>query len=266
VNQVVSPMIDLMGHTSNVRLQYRRWLNVEDSSKDKGIILVDGQQRWINTATGNDHTDREWRFHDVDLSADAADGKVQVTFQLSSDASTNLGGWNVDDFCIVAAHVTTSEPVCGNGTVEAGEECDDNNTTSGDGCSAVCQTELPPGVVCGNSMVEQGEDCDDGNTMGGDGCSASCQNEDTTEPVCGNGVVEGAEQCDDGNADDTDACKTDCTNGDGNPVDPPGNADGGCGCNVGGRGGATGGAATLLIGALGALWFVRRRRSNARVR
>jgi len=33
--------------------------------------------------------------------------------------------------------------VCGNGQVEAGEQCDDGNATSGDGCSATCRTETP---------------------------------------------------------------------------------------------------------------------------
>jgi cysteine-rich repeat protein len=37
-----------------------------------------------------------------------------------------------------------AEPVCGNGAVEIGEQCDDGNTTSGDGCSATCRTEPPP--------------------------------------------------------------------------------------------------------------------------
>ena len=30
---------------------------------------------------------------------------------------------------------------CGDGIVNAGEECDDGNTTSGDGCSAICTLE-----------------------------------------------------------------------------------------------------------------------------
>lgn len=30
---------------------------------------------------------------------------------------------------------------CGNGTIEAGEECDDNNTNGGDGCDSLCQVE-----------------------------------------------------------------------------------------------------------------------------
>jgi len=35
--------------------------------------------------------------------------------------------------------------VCGNSVVETGEQCDDGNTNSGDGCSATCQTEVPGG-------------------------------------------------------------------------------------------------------------------------
>lgn len=35
-------------------------------------------------------------------------------------------------------------PVCGNGSVEAGEQCDDGNTAGGDGCSATCRIEVKP--------------------------------------------------------------------------------------------------------------------------
>ena len=31
--------------------------------------------------------------------------------------------------------------VCGNGDIETGEQCDDGNATSGDGCSSTCQIE-----------------------------------------------------------------------------------------------------------------------------
>jgi TonB family protein len=37
-----------------------------------------------------------------------------------------------------------AEPVCGNGSLEAGEQCDDGNTTGGDGCSASCRIEVKP--------------------------------------------------------------------------------------------------------------------------
>ena len=101
-----------------------------------------------------------------------------------------------------------SQPVCGNGIVEEGEQCDDGNTVNGDGCSSTCQTEVPPPPpVCGNGVVEAGEQCDDGNTLNGDGCSATCQLE--TPNLCGNGVVDAGEQCDEGAANG--AVGGDCT-------------------------------------------------------
>jgi len=39
--------------------------------------------------------------------------------------------------------------VCGNGVVENGEQCDDSNTNSGDGCSATCQVENGSGLCAG---------------------------------------------------------------------------------------------------------------------
>ncbi|HEY5933264.1 MAG TPA: DUF4215 domain-containing protein [Kofleriaceae bacterium] len=99
-------------------------------------------------------------------------------------------------------------PACGNGVLEDDEQCDDGNTTSGDGCSATCTTEPPPPCsCCGDGVVEGEETCDDGNTTSGDGCSATC----TTEASCGNGVVEGTEQCDDGNTTSGDGCSATCT-------------------------------------------------------
>ncbi len=38
--------------------------------------------------------------------------------------------------------------------------------------------------VCGNGLVESGEQCDDGNTVNGDGCSSTCQKEGASEVIC----------------------------------------------------------------------------------
>jgi cysteine-rich repeat protein len=76
-------------------------------------------------------------------------------------------------------------PCCGDGHLDGGEQCDDGNTTNGDGCSATCQMEPPPPPptsCCGDGHVDSGEQCDDGNTADGDGCSATCQLEYTTPP------------------------------------------------------------------------------------
>ncbi len=80
------------------------------------------------------------------------------------------------------AHHQASSAICGNGTKETGEGCDDGNTTNNDGCSATCFTEhavaeeeeeiLEP--VCGNGSIEDSEQCDDGNLTPGDGCDAVC--------------------------------------------------------------------------------------------
>ena len=61
---------------------------------------------------------------------------------------------------------------CGNGTTEAGcgETCDPPDLGI---CDGTCQN-----VACGNSSLQLGEECDDGNTQSGDGCSSTCQLED----------------------------------------------------------------------------------------
>jgi cysteine-rich repeat protein len=93
--------------------------------------------------------------------------------------------------------------VCGNGVVEGTEQCDDGNTTGGDGCSADCDFE-----VCGDGILNQGEQCDDGNNTDGDGCSAKCVLETSTK--CGDGVLNDGEECDDGNNVDGDGCSSKC--------------------------------------------------------
>ncbi len=60
--------------------------------------------------------------------------------------------------------------MCGNGVVEGLEDCDDMNSTAGDGCENDC-TFTP---ACGNGKREGSEICDDGNTAAGDGCEADC--------------------------------------------------------------------------------------------
>ena len=39
--------------------------------------------------------------------------------------------------------IKVSEPGCGDGILQSGEQCDDNNAVTGDGCSATCTAEAP---------------------------------------------------------------------------------------------------------------------------
>ncbi len=85
-----------------------------------------------------------------------------------------------------------------NGSMDAGEECDDNNLNPVDGCTAEC-------TICGNQTITPPEQCDDGNLVSGDGCDANCR-----PTGCGNNLVVAPETCDDGNTSDADSCPSDC--------------------------------------------------------
>jgi cysteine-rich repeat protein len=105
------------------------------------------------------------------------------------------------DTCTACACVAI--PHCGDNVVQTGEQCDDGNIVSNDGCSSTCKTEF-----CGDLVVQTSEQCDDGNTIECDSCSTSCK----LVTGCGDGVVCGTEQCDDGPANGTlgDTCTKDC--------------------------------------------------------
>ena len=141
------------------------------------------------------------------------------------------------DAILAVCTTSTGEPcgaiskTCGNGTLEALEECDDGNNTAGDGCSASCRVETDwacptPGsacvskVACGDGRIGGKEACDDHNTNDGDGCSADCTKVEpgwacTTpgvrcQPKCGDKLLTGWEECDDGNAVSGDGCTEAC--------------------------------------------------------
>jgi fibro-slime domain len=115
--------------------------------------------------------------------------------------------------------------------INQGENCDDGNTDSGDGCNRICQTEAnwncpAPGhecenlAKCGNSILTSDEVCDDGNTVSGDGCSGDCKTVEPgwqcrvpgkrCNPACGDGVITSGEICDDGNTVSGDGCSATC--------------------------------------------------------
>lgn len=84
--------------------------------------------------------------------------------------------------------------ICGDGLIDGFEECDDHNTTSGDGCSADCQIEacytctgepsvctpLPDGTSCSDGQFCNGAEtcqngvCQAGMPKGSDGCTTDC--------------------------------------------------------------------------------------------
>ncbi len=143
----ISPAIDLGGFT-HVRLQYYRWLGVEDGAYDQAKIFANDTQVWTNFVTPGtnpfnevNHVDKEWRFQDIDLTPQAT-GPITLKFEIDADQGLEFSGWNLDDVCLVGV---ADPALCGNGAVDPGETCDDGNQTDGDGCSAACQSEI---VAC----------------------------------------------------------------------------------------------------------------------
>jgi len=155
-------------------------------------------------------------------SASFADGST-VTLYAVADADDTFLGWGGDCAAFGTAltctltmdgakNVTAKFTACGDGTLEAGEGCDDgaNNGKAADLCDAACKivtgqpcnanasgltgnascesglcdtTGVPaPGVcaaanVCGNGVLDAGEGCDHGGNNGkpGDACDAACK-------------------------------------------------------------------------------------------
>ncbi|MCK5413344.1 MAG: DUF4215 domain-containing protein, partial [Candidatus Pacebacteria bacterium] len=119
----------------------------------------------------------------VDLTY-CGDGILQAPNDEGTGGPQDDGNEQCDDglvgseTCTSQCNLVVTEPFCGDGEIDIGEDCDDGNNSDGDGCSSVCQIETtPPDPVCGNGFIEDGEQCDDGNIEDGDGCSATCQTE-----------------------------------------------------------------------------------------
>jgi hypothetical protein len=168
---VEMPEIDV-GRYSDVRLQYRRWLGVEDSHFDQAQILANGTRAWMNFTdnmgdnSATAHLDKEWRFHDVPLSPYFFGHKLTVRWDLKSDEGLEFGGWQLDDVCIVA----NPSSICGDSIKASTEQCDTGpmNADLPDVCRTDCR--LP---TCGDYITDSSEECDDG-SAGSPECSKQC--------------------------------------------------------------------------------------------
>jgi len=127
---------------------------------------------------------------------------------------------------------------CGNNKYEphAGEQCDNGDSTSPDGCSNSCEIiphwSCPINVegqasvcqyvpYCGDGLTNQAsETCDDANNVDNDGCTNCvidrlyvCQGSPSQcQWSCGDNVFQPAagEQCDNGNSTTSDGCSNTC--------------------------------------------------------
>jgi cysteine-rich repeat protein len=106
-----------------------------------------------------------------------------------------------EDQILPVAWTRISTVVCGDGSVDPGEDCDLGADNMDE--------------ICGDAVVEDcsytcrdlgpGSSCEDGNSIDGDGCDNNC-----TPTGCGNGIVTEGEGCDDQNLVNDDGCNQNC--------------------------------------------------------
>ncbi|HET6336337.1 MAG TPA: hypothetical protein VFG30_24110 [Polyangiales bacterium] len=110
-----------------------------------------------------------------------AEGGVRVETGIDDNTNQILDAIEIDDTAYVCNGITPV--ICGDSVVGPGEQCDRGPVASAE-CNSDCTT-----PACGNNRLESlsGEECDDGNVVSGDGCSLICR----VEPVsCAPGNVQ----------------------------------------------------------------------------
>jgi MYXO-CTERM domain-containing protein len=141
------------------------------------VAALDG----VTLATITPDADRDFKTTTLTFTTGANQTSAVLTF------SNPNGARSGNDLVLDSVSVTgpsVCAPPCGDGVLDAGEQCDDGNDVGGDGCTEECVVEDGWGCdgepsacafLCGNGVYDDGEQCDDGNDADGDGCSASCE-------------------------------------------------------------------------------------------
>jgi cysteine-rich repeat protein len=108
-----------------------------------------------------------------------------------------------------ACRLDCTNPDCGDGVTDTvnSEQCDDGNSVNNDCCLNTCVA-----ATCGDGAINCGETCDNGASNSNttpDACRASGPN--ACKPAsCGDGVQDSNEECDDNNKTSEDGCSSLC--------------------------------------------------------
>jgi cysteine-rich repeat protein len=135
------------------------WIGLSDEASEGMFVWTDGTPATFLGFTGNEPND--------------------TTHSENCGELTAGGGWN-DLSCNGTRPYVCEIATCGNGVLDANEDCDEADAVNGDGCDVNCSFS-----VCGNGIRTGLEACDDGNLVDGDGCESDCTF------VCGAGAPSG---------------------------------------------------------------------------
>lgn len=169
-----------------------------------GLICIGGE--CLTSGCGDGFVDTAGGEECDDGNSEAFDGcePGTCTFTCSDDAACNDGApCNGDETC--------ADHVCMIGTPPA----DGTACTLDAGGDGVCRTGGCVPAGCGNGVVDAGEDCDDMNDVEGDGCDADCTFSCNEDIDCSDGdVCNGSEVCDMASHACSAGTPEDCSDGD----------------------------------------------------
>jgi cysteine-rich repeat protein len=144
---------------------------------------------------------------------ESTEGSMSASMSATGTVTDGTGPGSTDSSESTGS--TTSAELCGNGTIDPGEVCDQGDNLGGyNGCKSDC---LGYDQFCGDNTLDPVEGCDDGNDIDTDTCIKTCTDANDvtsctcTAAVCGDGKVQAdMEVCDDGNQIGNDGCPEMC--------------------------------------------------------
>ncbi len=182
-------------------------LNDEFNSDQLDLDLKEGSLQCVGISTCSDYSESQCGADLCSVGSGSVPGEVSCGVTIVNNESfcsetTDCGcTWDTsENICKGSWEIVTECDTCGNSVIDVGEECDDGNRFSGDGCSfPACELEAVNG------------DCPEGTTKCFDGtCSINCPITDEGFPECDyDGFCEEGEgcTCSDCNGE-VDSCQT----------------------------------------------------------
>lgn len=98
----------------------------------------------------------------IDGSIDSA---IDSAMDAAMDAAIDAPSDGANDGAQVDSAIDSSGPVCGDGTINGTETCDDRNTLACGTCNAACSAVIPPRAATGSITAALGSQQQDGETF-----------------------------------------------------------------------------------------------------
>ena len=107
VNVSVSPSFDLL-YYNNVKLDFLRWLNVENQDTASIDLSVDNGSTWNEIWTNDDNliTDNKWTYFSLNVPTAHRESNVKIRFNLGPTTLNNhFSGWNIENLSITGNYI-----------------------------------------------------------------------------------------------------------------------------------------------------------------